>query len=84
MASACCAAALLDLPLEVLTCVCLHLDLLDLTRVAESCNRFRHGDGALKTAELPTKSPVVTALREHAFPGGVGTPSTRPIGCSES
>jgi alpha-tubulin suppressor-like RCC1 family protein len=27
---------------------------------------------------------VITALRKHAFPGGVGIPSTRPVGCSES
>jgi hypothetical protein len=64
--------ALLDLPLEVLTGVCQLLDFRDPIRVAETCNRFRHGDGALKTAELPTKSPVGTALREHALPGGVG------------
>jgi alpha-tubulin suppressor-like RCC1 family protein len=78
------AAALLDLPLEVLTGVCGHLDFRDLIRVAETCKRFRHGDGGLEPVELPTKSPVVTALRERAFPGGVGVPSTRPIGCSES
>jgi hypothetical protein len=56
-------AALLDLPLEVLTCVCQQLDLRDLVRIAETCTRFRHGDGGLATAELPTKSPVVTAAR---------------------
>jgi hypothetical protein len=78
------AAALLDLPLEVLIDVCGQLDFRDLIRAAETCKRFRHGDGGLETAELPTKSPVVAALREHAFSGGVGTPTTRPIDCSES
>jgi hypothetical protein len=78
------AATLLDLPLEVLTGVCEQLDLCDLISVVATCKRVRHGDGGLETAELPTKSPVVVALREHAFPGGVGIPSTRPIGCSES
>jgi alpha-tubulin suppressor-like RCC1 family protein len=77
-------SALLDLPLEVLTGVCEQLDFRDLIRVAETCKRFRHGDGELESAELPTKSPVVTALREHAFPGGAGIPSTRSTGCSES
>jgi alpha-tubulin suppressor-like RCC1 family protein len=76
-------AALLG-PLEVLTDVCLQLDLVDLVHVAETCKRFRHGDGGLETAELPTKSPVVAALREHAFPGGELVPSSRPVGCSES
>jgi alpha-tubulin suppressor-like RCC1 family protein len=75
---------LLDLPLEVLTCVCQHLDLRDLARVAATCKRLRHGDGGMETAELPTKSPMVTALREHAFPGGELIPSTRSIGCLES
>jgi alpha-tubulin suppressor-like RCC1 family protein len=68
----------------VLTSVCLQLDLRALVCIAETCKRFRHGDGGLETAELPTKSPVVTALREHAFPGGGQVPSTLPIGCSES
>jgi hypothetical protein len=76
--------ALLDLPLEMLTAVCQQLDLRDLVRVAETCKRLRHGDGGLETVELPTKSPVVMALREHAFPGGVGMPSSRLTGCSES
>jgi hypothetical protein len=78
------AAALLDLPIEVLIDVCGQLDFRDLIRVAATCKRFRHGDNEMETAELPTKSPVFPALREHAFPGGVGIPSTRPIGCSES
>jgi hypothetical protein len=78
------AADLLDLPLEVLTGVCLQLDLHDLVRVAAMCKRFRHGDGGLETVELPTKAPVVMAMREHAFPSGVLIPNTRPIGCSES
>jgi hypothetical protein len=76
--------ALLDLPLEVLTGVCLQLDLRDLVRVAETCKRFRHGEGGLETAELPTKSPVVTALLELAFPRRELSPSTRPMGCFES
>jgi hypothetical protein len=64
--------------------VCEQLGFRDLIRVAATCKRFRHGDGGLETAELPTKSPVVAALCEHAFPGGVGIPSTRPVCCSES
>jgi hypothetical protein len=75
---------LLDLPLEVLTVVCLRLDLQDLVRVAAACERFRHGEGGLVSLELPTKSPVVTALRNHAIPGREPIPSARPIGCSES
>jgi hypothetical protein len=47
--------ALLDLPLEVLTDVCLQLDPRALVRVAGTCKRFRHGDGEPETAELPTK-----------------------------
>jgi hypothetical protein len=39
---------------------------------------------SLQTVQLPSKSPVVTALREFAFPGGDLIPSTRPTGCSES
>jgi alpha-tubulin suppressor-like RCC1 family protein len=68
----------------VLTDVCLQLDVHELVRVAESCKRFRHGDGGLETVELPTKLPVVAALCKHAFPGGEQTPSTRLTGCSES
>jgi alpha-tubulin suppressor-like RCC1 family protein len=77
-------ATILDLPLELFTVVCQQLDLLDLVHVAAACKRFRHGDGGLVTVELPTKSPVVTALRELAFPGGGLVPSTRPTGCAES
>jgi hypothetical protein len=77
-------AALLELPLEVLTDVCLELQLFDLVRVAATCKRFRHGEGGQETAELPSKSPVVTPLRKLAFPGGELIPSTRPLGCSES
>lgn len=76
--------SLLDLPLEALTGVCQQLDLRALLRAAQTCKRVRHGDGGLETLELPTKSPVVTALREHAFPGGSLIPSTRPIGRPES
>jgi hypothetical protein len=76
--------ALLDLPLEMLTHVCRQLDLHHLLRISATCKRFRHGDDGLETVELPIKSPVVTILREHAFPGGDLIPSTRPIGCSES
>jgi alpha-tubulin suppressor-like RCC1 family protein len=78
------AADLCGLPLEVLTAVCEQLDLLALVHVALTCKRFRHGDGGLETVQLPTKSPVVTALLEHAFPGGRMIPGTRPIGCFES
>jgi alpha-tubulin suppressor-like RCC1 family protein len=77
-------AALLDLPLEVLTHVCLQLDLRALVRVAHTCKRLRLGEGGLQTVELPTKSPVIPALCDLAFPGGGQGPSTRPIGCSES
>jgi alpha-tubulin suppressor-like RCC1 family protein len=77
-------AALQDLPLEVLTSVCQQLDLYDLVRVAETCKRFRHGDGALEAVELPNKSPVVTALRELAFLRRELSASTRPIGFSDS
>jgi hypothetical protein len=58
--------ALLDLPLELLTGVCQQLGFRDLLRVSETCKRFRHCEGGLETVELPTKSPVVTALRRHA------------------
>jgi hypothetical protein len=75
---------LLDFPLEVFTVVCLRLDLLDLVCVAAACKCFQHGEGGLDSVELPTKSPVVTALREHAHPRLELTPSTRPAGCSES
>jgi hypothetical protein len=34
--------------------------------------------------ELLTKSPVVSALREHAFPHREFVPQARPIGCAES
>jgi alpha-tubulin suppressor-like RCC1 family protein len=77
-------ATLLDLPLEMLTALCLHLALYDLVRIAETCKRLRHGDSGLETAELPTKSPVVPALRALAFARPEQVPSTRPTGCSES
>jgi hypothetical protein len=76
------APLLQDLPLEVLTHVCKHLGLVDLVRVSQSCKRFRHG--GLKTEELPTESPVVAVLREHAFPRLELIPSMRSTGCSES
>jgi hypothetical protein len=75
---------LLDLPLEVLTSVCLQLDLLDPVRVTKACKRLRHGDDGLETVEMPTESPVVTALCELAFPRRGMIPTARPIGCSES
>jgi hypothetical protein len=78
-------AGLLDiLQLDLLTAVCLQLDLLGLIRVAQASKILRHGDGGLETAELPTKSPVITALMEHAFPGGKIILNARPAGCSES
>jgi len=43
------------LPLEMLTAVCLQLDLRDLVRIAAACKRLRHGDGGLETVQLPTK-----------------------------
>jgi hypothetical protein len=76
--------SLLDLPLEILTAVCLQLDLHVLVRVAATCKRFRHGDGGLETLELPTKSSVITALMEQAFDRPELVPSTRPVECSES
>jgi hypothetical protein len=77
-------AGLLGLPLEVLTDVCLHLDLRDLVRASEACKRVRHGDGALKSVDLPIKSPVVMALRDLAFPRPELVPRRRPVGCSKS
>jgi hypothetical protein len=74
------APILQDLPLEVLTHVCRHLELCDLIRVSQSCKRFRHG--GLETVELPTESPVLTVVSEIA--GLKLMPSTRPHGCSES
>jgi hypothetical protein len=59
------AAALLDLPLELLTCVCLQLDFRDLIRVAETCKRFRHGDGGLETVELDLPLEVMTCACEQ-------------------
>jgi alpha-tubulin suppressor-like RCC1 family protein len=82
MASPSLAADLQDLPLEVLTHVCRHFGLRDLVRVSQTCKRFRHG--GLASVELPTESPVVTVLREHAFSRPELVPSTRPIGCSQS
>jgi alpha-tubulin suppressor-like RCC1 family protein len=73
---------LLDLPLDFLTAVCQHIDVRDVVRVGATCKRLRHGEGGLETVELPTKSPVFTAL--HAFSGGELMPSTRPNGCSDS
>jgi hypothetical protein len=67
-----------------LTNVCQHLDLRDVVRASEACKRLRHGDGALETVDLPTKSPVVTALRELPFPRPELVPRTRPTGCYES
>jgi hypothetical protein len=80
----CVTPTLLDLPLEVLTGVCKQLDLRDLVRVAETCKRFRRGDGGLETVELATESPLVAALHSLAFRGGELVPNTRPAGCSDS
>jgi alpha-tubulin suppressor-like RCC1 family protein len=73
-----------DLPLDVLTAVCLRLDLHALVRFAAACRRFQYGNGGLETLELPASSPVIMVLLKHAFPGGDLIPSTRPVGCSES
>jgi hypothetical protein len=73
---------LVDLPLEMLTAVCLQLDLLALVRLAETCRRFRHGDGGQETVRPPTKSPVFAALSELA--SQLPNPRARPTGCSES
>jgi alpha-tubulin suppressor-like RCC1 family protein len=77
-------ASMLGLPLELITAVCQQLDPRALVRFAATCKRFRYGEDGLETAELPTKLPVVTALREHAFSRPTLIPSTRPAGCSES
>jgi hypothetical protein len=74
--------AMSELSLEVLTHLCQHLDLRDLVRVSASCKRFRHG--GLETVELPTESPVVTALLQHAFPRPELIPSMRPADCLDS
>jgi alpha-tubulin suppressor-like RCC1 family protein len=68
----------------MLTGVCHHLDLNSLVRVAATCKRFRHGEGGLETVRLPTKSPVITALRALAFPRPELASRMRPLGCSES
>jgi alpha-tubulin suppressor-like RCC1 family protein len=73
---------LLDIPLDVLTKICRHLNVYELVRVAETCKRFRHG--GLATVELPTESPVVSALLEHAFRRAKLIPNVRLIGCSAS
>jgi hypothetical protein len=75
---------LLDLPLEILTDLCLQLDLRDLVRLAGTCKRIRLGDGWLDVVDGPTKSPVITALCHYAFPGGKVMPRTRPAGCTGS
>jgi hypothetical protein len=64
--------------------VCQQLDLVALVRFAETCKRFHHGDSEPETEELPTKSPVVTVLCEHAFDRLELIPRTRPFGCCES
>jgi alpha-tubulin suppressor-like RCC1 family protein len=74
--------ALGELPLEMLTHVRQHLGLRDSVRVSATCKRFRHG--GLETVELPTESPVVTALHQHAFPRPKLIPSMRSISCLES
>jgi alpha-tubulin suppressor-like RCC1 family protein len=77
-------AGLLRLPLEMLTAICLHLDLRDIARTAKTCKRFRSGESELDTVERPTKSPVIAALSELGFTRPEVVPSTRPDGCSES
>lgn len=64
--------------------MCQQLDLLDIVRVAETCKGIRHGDGGLKTAEIPTKAPMVAVLCEREFLRRELVPRTRPAGCSES
>jgi alpha-tubulin suppressor-like RCC1 family protein len=78
------AADLLDLPVELFADICQQLDLRSLVHVAATCRRIRHGDGRRKTAKVPTKSPVVTALLGHAFARPELVPRTRPSGCSDS
>jgi hypothetical protein len=76
-------SALLDLPLEVLADVCQRLGLRGLVSIAATCSPFRHGEGGTETVELPTKSPVITALCEHAFPRLKPSAITRPATCTE-
>src|SRR6056297_3557673 len=73
---------LLDLPVDVLKAICLHLEVRGLVRVAGTCTRFRHG--GLEMLELPTKSPVVAALQKHACPGEAVAPEMRPTACAGS
>lgn len=81
---------LLDLPLEVLTNVCQHPDLCDLIRVGETCKHFGYGGQELvkppgePPVEPLSESPLVTVLRERAFPGGQPVSFMRPSDCSES
>jgi alpha-tubulin suppressor-like RCC1 family protein len=76
--------ALLDLTPDILTCVCQQLAPPDLVRVAQTCKSFYRGDGGHEMAELPTESPLVTALLKHAFSRPELAPRTRPTGCAES
>lgn len=63
------AAPLLHLPLEVLTEVCLHLDLHDLVRVAETCKRFRFSEDGLGT---------MLGVRQRAFAAAKSMCSSGP------
>jgi hypothetical protein len=70
--------------------VCLQLEFRDLIRVAETCKRFRHGDGGLETVEMNLPLEVMTCACEQLnlhdivrvagtrtrFCGGDGGPET--------
>jgi hypothetical protein len=75
-----------QLPAELLPAVFQLLGERQLLRLANTCKKFRHGDGRVETVELPTASPVVAVLleRERACAGGLLIPHERPVGCSDS
>jgi hypothetical protein len=75
-------AALVELPIEVLTHICRRLSTYDILHVAATCARFRHGGQA--TVELPSESPVVTAMLDHPSCRRETLPSLRAARCNES
>jgi alpha-tubulin suppressor-like RCC1 family protein len=75
-----------QLPAELLPAILQHLDERQLLRLANTCKKFRYGDGGMETVELPTASPVAAVLleRERACAGGLLIPHERPAGCPDS